>query len=130
MAKGQTACFIHNKLKNTEFQVFSGDIVIIDKRNSKSNPEVQIINSYLITDKKVQLDVLNVLSNYENANPSNWMRSEDIANMQVEWHDHNSLAWILTYTPLTSLFERARSVNLDNNDADWSAIKWVLKQLK
>lgn len=111
------------------YTTFSGDIVMIDKRNSKWNPEVQIINSYLITDKKDQLDVLNVLSNYENANPSNWMRNEDITNMQVEWHDHNSLAWILTYTPLISLFGRARSVNLDNNDANWSAIKWVLNQL-
>ena len=72
-------------LKGIKFK--PGDVLVLDEREEKKN--IKIINSYLITDKETQNDILNIILAYENEYPSSWERS--IETMREEWKVHNVL---------------------------------------
>ena len=61
------------------------DVLIVDERDSNEN--VKIIDSYKITDKDIQNDILCIIEDYEKRYPSKWERS--IESMRTEWQAHN-----------------------------------------
>lgn len=65
------------------------DVLIIDERDFKKNPNVKIINSYRITDPQDILDIVAFLYQYEIDHPTEWERSE--LGMIREWLLHNHL---------------------------------------
>lgn len=61
-------------------------IFVIDERNSK-DPNVQIIDSYSIKDRRIMYDVLSIIKQYDDEHPSKWSRT--INSMINEWVIHN-----------------------------------------
>ena len=61
-------------------------IFVIDERNDK-DPNVQIIDSYNIRDRRTMKDVLAIIKQYDDTHPSKWSRT--INSMINEWWLHN-----------------------------------------
>ena len=97
------------KAKSVEEKASSNDIIVIDRRN-EDNPEMIVLNSFEIDDKKQREEIIQILSKYEELYPSNWNRTQD--SMANEWLIHNALYNM-------SLFHsRTTDVNLDNEDEE------------
>ena len=92
-------CSIKNKQEN--------DILVEDQRNKK-DPNFKIYSSYLINDKRIRNEILEVLCIYEELHPSNWNRT--IESMRVEWLMHN-LSYFFNY-------EKPRTIDVDLNNSD------------
>lgn len=92
------------ELKNT---ISDGDILVLDRRN-RQDPDMQVQDSYLITNQDDIKDIINCLIEYESIYPTNWNRSLD--SMTVEWEVHN-LFYKLNY-------QRNRTDDVDLNNAD------------
>ena len=99
-----------------------GDIFILDQRDRKGNPNMKIYASYLIDDKEVRSEILEVLCRYEDCYPSDWDRSID--SMKLEWFMHN-----LSYS-LHHKRNRTTDVDLDNLDEAKYDNKLLCKILK
>lgn len=95
--------YIRSLLGNVQ----EGDVLVIDKRSS-IDPDMQIIDSYKITDKDNIKDILNCLLEYESETPSCWDRF--LVSMIAEWDAHNVL--------YTINFKRNRTQSVDLNNAD------------
>lgn len=87
-------------------------IFVIDERNDK-DPNVQIIDSYNIKDKRTMEDVLTIIKQYDDAHPSKWSRT--IKSMINEWVMHN-----LCYA---TDFYICNSKDVDLNNADEEVFK-------
>jgi hypothetical protein len=87
--------------------ITKNDILVEDRRNL-DNPTMTIRNSYQITSKKNRGEILKVLCEYEEKNPSNWNRSFET--MDLEWTTHNIL-YYLNYG-----HDHTADVDLDNED--------------
>ncbi len=61
-------------------------IFVVDERDSK-DPNVKIIDSYNITDKKIMNDILMLIRQYDLEHPSKWSRT--VNSMINEWWMHN-----------------------------------------
>ncbi len=88
---------------------FDTDIFVLDQRNC-SDPNFKIYSSYLITDKNVRNEILEILCEYELLYPSKWDRT--IESMRVEWLAHN-VSYFFNYEP-----KRTIDVDLNNNDEE------------
>jgi len=83
------------------------DIIILDQRNGK-DPNFKIISSYLITNKNIRNEIIEILCSYEEDYPTKWDRTKE--SMRLEWFVHN-LLYTLNY-------ERNRTTDLDLNNQD------------
>lgn len=102
-------CNLENYYKCKQ-QLGENDILIIDRRNG-DDPDMCIYNSCTITDSNVMMEVLFILEEYENQNPSNWDRS--ISSMYNEWIVHN-ICYSFDYKKKST-----RHVDLDNEDEEF-----------
>ena len=84
-------------------------IYICDMRDD-NNPDIEIYNSYKITDLKEITKILEVLLEYEKKNPSNWNRT--IKSMKNEWIIHN-----ICYKYNIEQY-RTKEVDLDNSEEE------------
>lgn len=84
-------------------------IFIIDERNDKE-PNIQIIDSYSINNTNDMKDILTIVKNYDEENPSKWSRT--ITSMVNEWWIHN-ICYIYDYYK-----GNTRDVDLNNSDED------------
>lgn len=100
-------------------KVDEGDILVLDRRNSLDS-DMQIIDSYKITNSNDIKDILSCLLEYERENPTNWNRT--LSSMEVEWQVHNIL-YRLHY-------QRYRTDDVDLNNADENVYNnHILKKL-
>ena len=83
------------------------DLLVVDERDS-TDPNMKIKDSYKIMTNSEMLEVLRLLEEYEEKNPSNWNRT--IQSMRNEWIYHN-MSFYLSY-------ETASSKDVDLNNAD------------
>lgn len=96
-------------------------ILVLDERSTK-DPNMVIYNSCDIKDKDTINNILEVLCEYEEENPSSWDRS--IESMRMEWFMHN-LGYYFNYR-----IDHTRDVDLNNNDEkkyDKKALHMLLK---
>ncbi len=82
----------------SSYSVAYGDVQIIDKRDTnmtdgKHNPDIKIINSYLINNENVQKEIIRIIKEYNQSVPSfyKWERSEK--SLLKEWEIHNTVCW-------------------------------------
>ena len=87
-------------------------IFVIDERNSK-DPNVKIIDSYNIKDRRTIYDILTIIKQYDDAHPSKWSRT--IKSMINEWIMHN-----ICYA---TDFYICNSKDVDLNNADEEVFK-------
>ena len=85
--------------------------------------------SYQITDETLQREILSIISNYDNNNPSNWNRGDDIDNMIIEWDAHNSIYSITHVIGPSSYLNRAMHVDIDNTDKGKSKLDHIIVRL-
>lgn len=85
------------------------NVYIMDYRNNK-DPNMQILNSYIIDTKELKLEIIGLMQEYNNKVPSEreWKRSND--SMLVEWDFHN-FAYNLGYKK-----DRTGDTDFNNND--------------
>ena len=83
------------------------DVLVLDDRTDK-DPNMEIYNSYLITDKDKRNEILEIICYYEMLYPSEWDRS--IESMRLEWYFHN-VGYYLNYRA-----SEAKEVDLNNKD--------------
>ncbi|MBQ6430860.1 MAG: hypothetical protein IJJ99_03165 [Oscillospiraceae bacterium] len=94
-------------------------VYVVDMRygnnGAKRNPDVQILNSYAITDSSLQRDICSYIQLYYGNHPSynspEWHRT--VSSMVTEWNAHNDI-----YNLLPN--ERCRHVDLDLFDENTS----------
>lgn len=86
------------------------DILIIDSSSISDDPNFTIIDSYLIEDKDLINEILEVIIAYAELHPSHWNRS--IESMRNEYMIHN-IFYNLNYER-----ERTSSVDLNNEDEE------------
>lgn len=82
-------------------------IKVIDSRYD-CDPNMKIIDSYLINDLREMRNILTVLKRYESDFPSNWNRT--ILSMEYEWILHN-ICYKFGYDKFST-----KDVDLNNND--------------
>ena len=87
-----------------------GDILVLDGRFDDIDPDMKIYDSYLITDKDIRNEILEVLLEYERENPSPWNRS--IESMRLEWFYHN-YSFVFKYRKSS-----ASDVDFNNDDEE------------
>jgi hypothetical protein len=61
------------------------NVYVLDEREEGQN--IKILNSYKITNRNYQTDILNIINDYEEKYPTEWDRS--IETMITEWNAHN-----------------------------------------
>ena len=90
---------------------------------SHCNPNIQIYNSYLITDEETKLEIIKILIKYESGNPSNhtWGRTEK--SMLKEWEIHN-----VVYNANISRTSTAHT-DFDCKQEGWSYFDYFLYEL-
>lgn len=93
-------------LRNLE-NISPGDVLVLDDRTD-GDPNMEIYNSYLITDKEKRNEILEIICYYEMLYPSEWDRS--IESMRLEWYFHN-VGYYLNYRA-----NEAKEVDLNNKD--------------
>ena len=82
------------------------EIIIIDDRN---NYDIQVVNSYKITDSNMKQEIIDIILEYNKKYPNNkWKRSKNT--MYYEWIVHNILYKLYFFRNHTI------SVDFDNND--------------
>ena len=62
------------------------DVIVVDQTEFE-DPNMKIVSSYKITDKKDMIEILNIIKDYCKEKNSNWNRS--INSMHNEWIVHN-----------------------------------------
>ncbi|MBQ4154208.1 MAG: RHS repeat protein [Clostridia bacterium] len=97
---------------------FPGDIVVLDQRGPDKNDGVEIRYSFLVSDKNHQREILTLLYEFEEDNPTGWIRTVD--SMMIEWDAHNDSYSILSFTPFTETRNRAAHVFFNNCEEGWS----------
>ena len=99
-------------LNSLEELDFENDVLVVDERDT-DDPNMKIINSYVVDDEEQMKGVITLLCEYENMYPSNWERSE--YTMYREWVVHN-LCHSFNY-------EINRTTDVDFNNEDESLYK-------
>ncbi len=85
------------------------DVVIIDSRNDE-NPDMQVLSSYLINDKHLQNEIIEIMQEYNKEYPSNWKRTNEA--LKLEWYVHNVL-YYFNYK-----HDHTTDVDFDNKDEE------------
>ena len=91
------------------------DVLVVDLREAE-DPNMKIINSYVVDDQKQMKEVIAILCEYEKMYPSNWDRSK--YTMYREWIVHN-ICHSFNY-------ETNRTTDVDFNNADESLYKKLI----
>jgi len=94
---------------NSLSSVPQGYVTIIDYRDRK-NPDMQIVNSYQITNKDRQKEILSIMIIYNGVYPSTYSWNRDINSMVVEWDVHN---WFYNNGILK---KHTKDADIDSND--------------
>ena len=74
-------------INKEDITLSDGDVLIIDERFKKDDPNIKIKSSHLINNKEHRNEILEILKTYENSDPSEWNRS--MTSMRLEWFMHN-----------------------------------------
>ena len=92
------------------------DVVVLDYRDNKSNPNMQIRNSINVRNEKEMYAIIDVLLGYEEKHPSNWNRTRESLYSERIWHNRiNIMANTSDKVGYTDGWvERTRHVDLDN----------------
>lgn len=106
---------LDERIKNIP-HVDNGDIYIIDSRDSR-NPDMQICDSFKIKTKEEMIEILNIMLEYEEENPSKWDRT--LNSMLNEWYIHN----MCYYNYLCQ--SRTSCVDMDNNDENKYSLQFI-----
>ena len=106
-----------NNLVNIE----KNDILIIDNRNS-DDPSFKVLSSYKVNDRFFQIEILEILLEYERQKPTKWNRS--LSSMKYEWFVHN-LFYYFNYQ-----INRTMDVDFNNNDEGIYTRKKVKEVIK
>lgn len=96
------------------------DILVLDARDEK-DPDMKVYSSYLINDFNIQEEILKILIEYEEENPSLWNRS--IESMQREWCAHNLMA-LFSYKK-----ESTMDVDFNNADEEKYSVKYIKRKI-
>ena len=98
-------------------------IFVIDERD-KEDPNIKIIDSFSITNKRDMRDILLLIKKYDDEHPSKWSRT--INSMINEWRMHN-ICYEKDYYICNS-----KDVDLNNSDEDvfkgFNVYKLLLKK--
>jgi len=87
------------------------DILVEDQRFDSDDPNMKIYSSYLIDDKDIRNEILEILCRYEECYPSPWDRS--IESMRLEWLMHN-VSYFFNHEQ-----NRTGDVDLNNNEGEY-----------
>lgn len=95
------------------YSVSPGSVKVIDYRNNtengKPNPDMQITNSFKITDEHIQKSILRIVQGYADAHPSEHTWERTVPSMVLEWDIHNKVHSMGLFTA------RMEDVDMDNN---------------
>ena len=99
-------------------------VYIVDLR-SGSNPDMQVINSYNISNKDVRKDICSFIILYceINQRPGEYVWSRTLDSMETEWKAHNDLYAIYNN-------DRCKHVDFDNADEGvsyWGFVKRAIE---
>lgn len=109
---------------------FPGDVVVVDQRDKAGDDSnIKILYSAFISEKEVQLEILNVLDEYEQSNPTAWDRS--IESMSKEWDYHNWGFFVSNFIPFSNkFFDKGIHVDLDNGSEGFTFWEHLAKLWK
>ena len=88
----------------------SGNVVVLDDRTS-INANMQIRDSYKITDSNTQRKVLEIVMEYNEIYPSEFSWNRTMESLIIEWDVHN----IASMIPVSSLQSRTMHADFDND---------------
>ena len=116
---GKTLYIVSDKTRAAELSA-EGALAVYDDRNT-GNPSFQIQNSCRITRRSERRKILEALTAYNAANPTDppWQRT--LGSLEREWAEHN-FAYRMGF-----LRSRAGSVDLDNHAEGRGALGYFLK---
>lgn len=86
-----------------------GDVLVLDARD-EADPDMKIIDSCAIKNKDERNEILEILLEYEEDDPSNWYRT--LRSMRCEWDLHN------TSEGLNYRTDSSSDVDLNNADEE------------
>ena len=130
---------IDDKTKEMYAAKYPNSIIVIDGRfcNDKCiecNPNMQIYNSYKITDTSQQREILELLHRYDKLSPSrhDWGRTVD--SIMVEWEMHNNHYYSQLFHFFDKVFGKqtcisAKHVDFDKESEGLSKIRLYFKAL-
>ena len=98
--------------------VNKNNVVAYDMRHGTDNPNIQVINSYFITAKAEQKEILTLLLAYDASNPSQVPWSRTLDSMIIEWDAHNMFA---------AFSQSARDTDFDKNEEGMGYLYYVKK---
>lgn len=102
--------------------ICENDLLVLDARNDE-DPNMKVYASHLINDPLLQKEILEILLEYEDNDPSLWDRS--LESMQREWYIHNLMV-MFSYK-----LERTSDVDFNNGDEEKYKVEyWKRKILK
>ena len=101
---------------------FPGDIIARDVRGAGSEAGIEIQYSYTISDNKQMYEILKLLCDYEQKNPTGWNRTVD--SMVIEWDFHNFGCVVGGLVPGVGavVFDHSKHAFFENKSEGWS---WV-----
>ena len=105
---------------NSSYNVPAGDNVVVVDYRLWSDPNMQIRNSYLITDFAEMRDIADILLKYNENDPLDPLWNRTVDSIVVEWDAHNDLNDIREH-------ERLKHVDLNNADEGTSYIEFVIR---
>ncbi len=82
----------NNQKSEYENKMKFGDILIIDDRNAK-DPNMQVVNSYKITDQGSQKKIIDIMLIYNEDYPADYAWNRTKNSMIKEWDIHNTLSY-------------------------------------
>ena len=108
---------IDENTKNIYAEAFSDCIIVYDSRYCKEgcsqcNPSMQIYNSYKISDKAQQKDILEILVEHDKQHSTQHIWGRTVDSMLIEWDAHNDLYGL-------SKRERVAHTDFDKNSENW-----------
>ena len=112
-------CKTKEEIENVKNKLETGDVLVIDKRNSK-DPNILIMDSYKIKSRNKRNSILKAILKYESLYPSEWDRT--LISLKIEWEVHN-ISYLLNYEKTHS-----SSVDLNNLDEDKYSPNKILKK--
>ena len=127
----KTGVFLNKELNTLWIKNTNGDIrtfkleeiIEIDERD-KEDPNIKIIDSFSITNKRDMTDILLLIKKYDDEHPSKWSRT--INSMINEWRMHN-ICYEKDFYICNS-----KDVDLNNSDEDvfkgFNVYKLLLKK--
>ena len=120
-------------------QTYSNTIIVFDGRYCKSdcpecNPNMQIYNSYKITNDAQKREILEILVKHDEEYPSRHTWGRTVESMLIEWEMHNdhynNFAWhVFDFIFRAETCKSAMHVDLDSDSEGLSKLGLYLKSL-